>query len=223
MKLTSRLLAVNFTKGREGRLPIDTLVIHVTEGNAGSVRSWFANPAADASAHYMVTKQGDIDHFVKDEDTAWHAGRVLRPTAAIVRDRDGINPNSYSIGIEHEGNGKEELTPAQREASIWLIRHLVEAHPAIQVNRRHIIGHREVYAAKTCPGAINVDRLVSEVGLVAAGDPIEKPRIVYSRHLKSWLVVTKVVSDTEWEFVPVKGLPPGIRAVTPLSQMPTKP
>lgn len=224
MKLTQRLIPVNVTRGREGHLPIDTIVIHVTEGSAGSVVSWFSNPAAKASAHYQVRKNGDIDHFVKDEDTAWHAGRVHRPTAEIVRERDGINPNSYSIGIEHEGDGREDLTPPQREASIWLIRQLLRAHPAIKVNRRHIIGHREVFSLKTCPGEIDVGRLVGEVARAEAGVS-EKPRLVYSRHLQDWLIVTKVTSDTDWEFVPFKRLTQigGIRAATSLSQMPSRP
>lgn len=225
MKLSSRLIAVNHRKGREPHMDIDVIVIHVTEGSAGAVRSWFSNPASEASAHYMVLRNGDIDQFVADDDTAWHAGRVHRPTAAIVKERDGINPNAYSIGIEHEGSGKEELTPEQRASSIWLIRQLVIAHPKIVIDRRHIIGHREVYALKTCPGAIDVDRLVAEAARAHAEPTLlpGPPRVVWSDYLNDYLIVTRFTSDTDWQFVPLKSLPAGQKADTPLSKMRTKP
>lgn len=232
MKLNQRLIAVNFHKGREHDMEIDTIVIHVTEGTAGSVRSWFSNPAAEASAHYMVLRNGDIDHFVNDDDTAWHAGRVHRPTAAIVKERAGINPNAYSIGIEHEGTGKEDLTPEQRTSSVWLIRQLKLAHPKIQIDRRHIIGHHEVYALKSCPGAIDVNRLVTDAAVAVAPPapssslprtPGEPPRVVWSDYFGDFLIVTKVTSDTDWEFVPFKKLPRGTKAQTPLSAMRGRP
>jgi N-acetylmuramoyl-L-alanine amidase len=138
----------------------------VTEGNAASVVSWFNNPEASVSAHYMVRKDGVVEQFVHESDTAWHAGRVDHPTADLVIERLPANPNGYSIGIEHEGNGKEELTDAQRKASIDLIQDICMRRDIPQ-NRRHIVGHHEIYSKKTCPGAIDVDRLVRE--LCAAG------------------------------------------------------
>lgn len=219
--IDSKLITVNLHKGRAGTISIDTIVIHVTEGNAASVISWFNNPEAKASAHYMVQRDGKIVQFVSEEDTAWHAGRVNAPVAPIVLERRGVNPNNYSIGIEHEGTGKEELAPDQRVSSLALIRAICLRH-TIPIDRRHIVGHREIFSFKTCPGKIDVDRLVREARTVPSAASPSYPRVVYSPYLRDWLVVTRYVSDTEWSFVPFSQLPPGTRGGAPLSALPLK-
>jgi N-acetylmuramoyl-L-alanine amidase len=221
VRLETALLRTNFRAGRVSKYDVDTIVIHVTEGDIGSVRSWFNNPEAQASAHYCVTRDGTIVQFVREEDTAWHAGRVSNPTAGIVKERLPANPNGYSIGIEHEGSGDEELTDPQRAASLFLIRDIAKRH-TIPLDRRHIIRHHEVFSAKSCPGAIDVDRLVQEAA--QPGTVVGKaPRVVYSPQLRDYLVVTRYVSDTEWSFVRAKDLPNGTAAGAPLSTMPLHP
>ena len=163
MQTTEDILPINFQKGRKGPFPPDCIVIHVTEGDAHSVRAWFKDPAANVSAHYMVTKTGEVVHFVHEYDTAWANGRVDHPTAALVLERATINPNWWTISIEHEGDGTHELTDPQRAASLALMRDIQTRHHRITFDRRHILGHREIYSLKTCPGAIDVDRLVEEL------------------------------------------------------------
>jgi len=63
------------------------IIIHVTQGNTPGCVNWLCNPKAKASAHYVITKKGEIFQLVKLVDKAWH---VLRA-------------NSFTIGIEHEG------------------------------------------------------------------------------------------------------------------------
>jgi N-acetylmuramoyl-L-alanine amidase len=205
----------NFTTGRPRA--IDMLVIHVTEGSAASVRSWFAAKIAQVSAHYMVTVDGAVDQFVRDEDQAWHAGRVDHPTAPLVLARPHVNPNAYSIGIEHEGMGTAPLTAPQQAASVALIRELCQRH-SIPIDRAHIVGHHEIYSRKECPGKIDVDRLVAlAAGALAASD---YPRVVWSQAVGDYLVVTRYASDSDWSYVPVSTLTGGSKASTPLSQMP---
>lgn len=163
MNLIEAILPVNFQKGRKGTYSPDCIVIHVTEGDYRSVISWFRNPAANVSAHYMVTRTGDVYHFVHEYDTAWANGRVDHPTAELVLERPGSNPNNWTISIENEGNGKEELTTTQRASLLELIKDIQKRHPLILSDRRHIVGHHEIYSLKTCPGAISVDRIVREV------------------------------------------------------------
>lgn len=158
------LISANFARGRHSIYPLSLIVIHVTEGDADSVVQFFhePRPAAPTSAHYMVRKDGQVVQFVNEADTAYHAGRVDHPTAQLVIDRIGANPNGYSIGIEHEGDGTHELTDAQRAASVALIHDIATRH-SIPIDRTHIVGHHEIFAPKTCPGAIDVDRLVANV------------------------------------------------------------
>lgn len=163
MIIIKDFLTVNYQKGRKGAFPPDCIVIHVTEGGAASVRAWFKNPAAQVSSHYMVTRSGEIVQFVREEDTAWCNGRVNKPTAQVVKDRVGSNPNWWTISIEHEGTGRHDLTDAQRASSLWLMRDIQKRYHRITFDRQHILAHREIFSLKTCPGAIDVDRLVREL------------------------------------------------------------
>lgn len=158
MKVIPNYLAVNHTKGRGGRKP-DVIVIHVMEGSMSGTLSWFRNPRAKVSAHYGVSLLGNVVQYVKDEDAAWANGKMVRPTAAIVLERSAENPNDYTLSIEFEGTGTEPLTPLQKEAGVDLIRALAAEH-GIPLDRRHVIGHREIRADKACPGRIDVDELV---------------------------------------------------------------
>jgi N-acetyl-anhydromuramyl-L-alanine amidase AmpD len=167
MNITPQILIVNHARGRRSGFAVDLIVIHVTEGDAASVVSWFSNPTADVSAHYMIRKDGVIVQFVDEEDTAWHAGRVVNPTAKLVIERHGWNPNGYSIGIEHEGDGHHELTEEQRASSVALIRDIC-ARRSIPIDRRHIVGHHEIFSPKTCPGVIDVDALVRSAAVPPA-------------------------------------------------------
>ena len=126
----------NYTGGRRGR-KIIAIVNHITAGLMPGTLSWLRNPAAKASAHYLVTKAGVVYQLVKDEDTAWHAGIVNKPSWTLY---DGSNPNYYSLGIEHEALAGESLTETQYQATLELHRMLVEKHN-IAVDRNHIIGH----------------------------------------------------------------------------------
>ena len=161
MRISSELLKINFSRGRKGAYPVNCVVIHVTEGSAASVRSWFNNPAAKVSAHYMVQRDGAIVNFVREDDTAWANGRVDKPTAKLVRERITTNPNDWTISIECEGTGKEELTDPQRGSLLFLIKDICE-RKRIPLSRRHIIRHQEIYSLKTCPGIISVDRIVKQ-------------------------------------------------------------
>lgn len=180
MQIIDDLLSINYAKGRKGAYQVDAICIHVTEGNAESVRAWFKDPAAQVSSHYLTTKKGQIYRFVRETDCAWANGRVVHPTAELVINRPSSNPNWWTISIENEGSGHEELTTPQRKALMWLIRDIQSRNHRITSDRRHIIGHREVYALKTCPGAISVDRIVADLNGadfsdVAAGSSTTDP------------------------------------------------
>lgn len=164
MKLIPDFLPINFQRGRKGAFLVDCLVIHVTEGSAEATRSWFKNPDAEVSAHYLNTTNGEVYQFVHEEDTAWANGRVDHPTSRLVLDRAGSNPNWWTISIENEGDGKHELTDPQRDSLYELIRAIQSRHSRITTDRTHILGHHEIYSLKTCPGAISVDRIVKDLG-----------------------------------------------------------
>ncbi|MEX1367013.1 MAG: N-acetylmuramoyl-L-alanine amidase [Nannocystaceae bacterium] len=118
----------NYTAG--GIVSFDYVVVHTMQGYyAGSI-SWFQNPAANVSAHYVMrSDDGEVTQMVRDTDRAWHVG----------------SSNSYALGIEHEGfiDDGSWYTWQTYLSSARLTRWLCEEHD-IPVDRDHIVGHVEL-------------------------------------------------------------------------------
>ncbi|KAB8181995.1 N-acetylmuramoyl-L-alanine amidase [Microbispora catharanthi] len=111
---------------------IDRIVIHVTQGSYAGTISWFQNPAAQVSAHYVVrSSDGAITQMVREKDRAWHAGNS--------------DYNHHSIGIEHEGyvDDASWFTDAMYRSSAALVRSIA-ARYGIPKDRSHIVGHYQV-------------------------------------------------------------------------------
>jgi len=129
-----------YSPGRRDQ-SIDRIVIHITDAPQSRwVGSWFTREAANSSSHYMVDQNGAIRQFVREQDTAWHAGNRTA--------------NRRSIGIEHVavkrggatyGNTTYPHTPpsdAEYRASAQLVAHLCRKY-SLSPNRTTIIGHNE--------------------------------------------------------------------------------
>jgi N-acetylmuramoyl-L-alanine amidase len=85
--------------GQDVEITPSLLVMHFTAGGglAGAV-SWFSNPAAQASAHIVIGRDGEVAQCALFNRRAWHAG------GGTWRGRSDIN--SWSIGIEMVNWGK---------------------------------------------------------------------------------------------------------------------
>src|ERR671936_409621 len=120
----------NRTDSNRTAKTIDMIVVHVTEGHfLGSVR-WLANWRSHGSAHFVVSKDGQIVQLVSVTDVAWHSGNNY--------------VNRHSIGIEHEGyTARGGFTEAEYTASAELVAYLAHRY-GIPLDREHIIGHDEV-------------------------------------------------------------------------------
>jgi N-acetylmuramoyl-L-alanine amidase len=113
------------------------------------------------SAHYLVGLDGRVTQFVEESDTAHHVGRVRHPTARL-SDAEQESPNLYTIGIEFEDGGDPggaSRTDAQYRTGAALLERIA-ARWRIPLDREHVIGHREVFAAKDCPGNLDIERLI---------------------------------------------------------------
>ena len=147
--------ATNFRPGRPAPYRPEAIVIHVMAGSLGGTDVWFGSPLSAVSAHYGVGKKGEVRQYVQEADTAFHAGTVDRPTWTGVRKSATggfVNPNFYTIGIEHEGFEGDEWPAAQRAASAELIA-AIAARWNIPLDREHVIAHHEIRYSKPCPGA----------------------------------------------------------------------
>ncbi len=130
----------NYTDDSRGAADIDYIIIHTAQGSYSGTISWFQNPSANVSAHYVVrSSDGEVTQMLLEEDIGWHAGNW--------------DYNVRSVGIEHEGYVEEpELwyTDAMYKASADLVRDIATRN-GIPMDRDHIIGHYEV------PGATHTD------------------------------------------------------------------
>lgn len=119
----------NFSTGRAGAA-ISLVVIHATAGSYAGAISWFRDPAAKLSAHYVIrAADGEITQLVAEADTAFHAR----------------GSNRTSIGIEHEfdpdrGSG---YTDALYRSSASLVCAITRRY-GIPADRAHIRGHSEL-------------------------------------------------------------------------------
>lgn len=150
---------------RETSYDIDTIVIHTTEGkdtNGDGVFtecytqaiSWFNNPAAGVSAHYVISPSGAVTQMVADDDIAWHATYY----------------NSRSIGIECAGFSSKAgtWTPALLETLSSLVAYLCDAYditavhpagnaydePGDKFTKTGLVGHAQIQPwSRSDPGA----------------------------------------------------------------------
>lgn len=100
-----------------------------------SDRGDIANASAlNVSAHFLVARDGTVYQLMPDN---WMARHVI-----------GLNYST--IGIENvggEGNSKDDLTDAQLEANIKLVKYLSSKYPTI----KEIIGHHEYREYESSP------------------------------------------------------------------------
>jgi len=90
--------------------------------------------ALNVSAHFLVARDGTIYQLMPDN---WMARHVI-----------GLNYSA--IGIENvggEGNAKDDLTDAQLQSNIKLVKYLQAKYPSIE----HIIGHHEYRNFESTP------------------------------------------------------------------------
>ncbi len=165
--------AENFRTGRRGFRP-EAIVIHIVVGTMVAADSTFADPREQKSAHYCVGKDGTIHQYVDEADTAFHAGTVVNPTAKIATTtHPGVNPNLYTIGIEHAGLPTDTWPEAQVQASGTLVAEIA-ARWRIPLDSNHVIRHHEIRANKTCPGKGDVARIISiaQATAIRAAQPL---------------------------------------------------
>ncbi|OQP58122.1 hypothetical protein A3860_07280 [Niastella vici] len=77
----------NYQNGRNNA-SITHITIHTAQGSYAALISWFKNPGAHNSAHYIIrASDGQVTQMVKENDMAYHMQSA----------------NSNTIGIVHEG------------------------------------------------------------------------------------------------------------------------
>jgi N-acetylmuramoyl-L-alanine amidase len=160
---------VNFRRGRPPGFQPEAIVIHIGEGSLRSIDQHFNDPGSRVSAHYCVSKAGDIHQYVDEKDTAFHAGNIDRPSWTGLKPGatpgSFINPNFYTIGIEHEGFADDAWPDPQLATSAALVAEIAQRWK-IPLDEDHVIRHHQIRFLKSCPG--NVIKISDILGRIAA-------------------------------------------------------
>ena len=127
-----------WTGRRPNRRPVKVklLVLHATVGGfVGSV-DWLRKPRRKAtSAHYVISKTGEILQIVSERDTAFHAGY------GRWGGRGGVNARSIGFELENRNDGRDPYPKAQLEATLWLC---LRAARKYRLRAEQVIGHFHV-------------------------------------------------------------------------------
>ena len=146
---------VNFRQGRPGTFKPEAIVIHICQGSLHSADQHFNDPMSSVSAHYCVGKTGEVHQYVQEVDTAFHAGNVDRPSWALIKKGAApgsfINPNFYTIGIEHEGFADSVWPETQISTSAALVGEIAQRWQ-IPLDEDHVVRHHQIRFSKSCPG-----------------------------------------------------------------------
>ncbi|GAA5177420.1 N-acetylmuramoyl-L-alanine amidase [Niveibacterium umoris] len=117
-----------------GARRISLVVIHHTsDGDAAQALRTLTNPLLEVSAHYLLTRDGQIVQLVDERERAWHAGQSRWGAITDV--------NAASIGIELDNTGDEPFPAAQMAALYRLLADLRERH---RLTPLAFVGHADV-------------------------------------------------------------------------------
>jgi N-acetyl-anhydromuramyl-L-alanine amidase AmpD len=198
----------NFQAGRPNGHRPRAIVIHIMDGSLVGTDSWFNDRASGVSAHYGIGKAGTVHQYVRETDTAFHAGTVVRPTWPLLK--PGINPNYYTIGIEHEGFGGPGTSwpKGMLEASVALVGDIARRW-GIPLDADHIIPHRAIRATKPhCPGrGVDLGAYLAHVAAAPrAAEPAEETIASFTARIVSNAYVRR---EPRRDTVPLRTLLPG--------------
>ncbi|MFZ9395673.1 MAG: N-acetylmuramoyl-L-alanine amidase [Erythrobacter sp.] len=164
----------------ERALPVSMVVLHYTEMKpVETAIERLCDPAAQVSAHYLITEEGEVVRLVDESKRAWHAG------ASYWRGHKDVNSASIGIELDHPGHalGYRPFAEEQIDALIPLLHRIMRQY---DIPRANIVGHSDVAPArKTDPGELFPWDRLAEYGLCLArptiqlGDPFDNDGAFY--------------------------------------------
>ncbi len=124
------------------------------------------------SVHYLVPRayrasQPTLE-LIDPRNAAWHAGPLNKtlwdnPTHRLCYSSKecDTNGNVHSIGFENEG----DTEPNEYQIGIItdVLAGLIKEGYPIQLDRQHVVGHREINSHKEDPGDLDINRVISIV------------------------------------------------------------
>lgn len=127
----------NFGERRGGVVP-SLVVIHYTAmTSCAAARERLCDPAAEVSAHWLISEDGGTEALVPEDARAWHAGAGWWA--------GGDDVNSRSIGIELANRGDHPFPEPQMAALEDLLRGIMARW---SIPPAGVIGHSDMAPAR---------------------------------------------------------------------------
>lgn len=128
---------------------------------AGAALGRLCDPAAEVSAHYLISETGDLWQLVEEAARAWHAGAGAWGDVSDV--------NSRSIGIELANRGLEPFAESQMAVLEALLAGIMQRW---DIPPDRVIGHSDMAVGrKVDPGPRFDWQRLARQGLTAWPDP----------------------------------------------------
>ncbi|MEO1536454.1 MAG: N-acetylmuramoyl-L-alanine amidase [Pseudomonadota bacterium] len=147
---------------RRGGAGIALIVLHYTAmDSADAALARLCDPAAEVSAHYVISRDGIVSRLVAEEARAWHAGE------GSWRGQDDVN--SRSIGIELDNDGTSAFAEPLMASLESLLADLLKRH---DLSPKQVIGHADMAPTrKHDPGPFFDWRRLAAKGLSVWPEP----------------------------------------------------
>jgi N-acetylmuramoyl-L-alanine amidase len=115
------------------RKPNFVIIHHTAQNSCEQTLKTFTLVRTQVSAHYVICKDGAVQHMLNDYLRAWHGGVAKWGSLTDV--------NSSSIGIELDNNGFETFTEPQLNSLVTLLDTLKKNYSIPVAN---FIGHADI-------------------------------------------------------------------------------
>ena len=135
----------NYSNSRFGAKVNKIVIHHAATTDFDGIGRTFKTPGRNASAHYGVGRNNNVDQYVSEAHMAWHAGTSNPAT----------NPNPSSIGIEHvnsSGAPNWSIDEKTFNTSVELVRDIAKRHGLLPLKVGVNLFQHKDFAPTYCAG-----------------------------------------------------------------------
>lgn len=115
------------------RKPNFVIIHHTAQNSCDQTLQTFTLKRTQVSAHYVICRDGTVNHMLNDYLRAWHAGNSKWGNDTDI--------NSSSIGIELDNNGFEPFSELQINSLLKLLAFIKKSYTIPTAN---FIGHADI-------------------------------------------------------------------------------
>ncbi len=177
--------------GRGGSPPVLAIVCHIAEGTLDGTDTTFLDPNNNGnpvSAHFCVGEDGTVHQYVRMNDAAWGNGVVEAGNTMPASWPAGVDPNVYTVSVEHAGMSGRPLTEVQYQASLKLQRWIL-TQTGLTPTVDTVVGHYRIapISRAGCPGpAFPWRRLLADLQPQTTPTKADSDFVVYAPKTGTW-------------------------------------